>query len=257
MSLQGAQMAATVSTALGALDALGLDAPPTVAQARAAYLAALACEGPPLDLTGIVAGMTPDEVVAHIERAADTHGRRADVLAVRDEIIDRCAGIALGALNAATDSILGKAAEVVRPAMAALEVEFRSLPTGWEDSQRLIDTGTTDAVAAFLRAKAETKTLDAARELRGSLPACSVIGAVANGAEFAEVSDSVVAEAVCRCNGQGSLGIWGQILAVEGVTGLHWFATVAEHRAYTATVPQMQMRHVREGHGAVLRKVPA
>lgn len=257
MTLGSMQFAGNVRRVLESLEVLGIDAPADLVNARDGYDAVMGFYGPPVDVSAAPPGITPEQRIKRMERLGEIHGKREQIMAIRVDEIDNAARHAQAILSQNTDLLLTEAAPVIRSAITEVEAEVRSMPRGWEDSALLIEHGGPDAVAALVRAQARVVVLNAGRELRVHLPGTELIGAVAVGATYAKCSDTVVAEEVCRSNDAGSLGFWGQALSVEGVSGLQWHATVAEHRAYVATLPRMAMRHVKEGHGAVLRKVPA
>lgn len=244
-------LAGTLATAVN----FGVKPPKNLTDAVAALDAATAyAPAPPdyLSLTTVPAAKVP----AALDALADQQVRRATVLAMRTDVLDTLGRHVLTQLRVAVPSIIEQLTDPFTNAAAEFTDAYRRLPARWEDPERIVSAGP-DATAAFNAAATAARILDTLAELRNNLPGVEWGGGrVAVGLEYCDVTDTVVAEAVCEARG-GVLGLWGEWLGIDGVERLVWRSSTDAWRAAVAGCPQMVLRHVRNGAGAVLTKLPA
>lgn len=226
------------------LVAFGCPVPDDLTEVIALLDEATAYQGPPtVDVRAAAASLRPGEVADLLDANARANVLRANLASDRGELIEGLLGRMARVLIELTDAALAALEDRFITSAAKLETAIRVLPAGWSDYEQLVRAGA-KAVTAFSKAKVEADTLDQLAAIRAALPTDDHHSQTLIGTRFAKVRDSLVADRVVAASEAGPLGVWGAILAIEGVEGLTWWRSVQAHHDYAASVPVVEERLV-------------
>ena len=182
-----------------------------------------------------------EDIPKLIEQLADSLQRQPAMSEARRRSTVRAVRRVSTAARAAAPEVVALLAPAFLAVAEMFTGAYEKLPRGWADPDAILDAGP-KAGTAWKEAQTAVADLDALRSVRDTLASLGARAegnvTVEKGTRLVKVRDTIVAEAVADLlsRGSGRLGVWGEILATDGVLGL-WWPSVDEHARYIAALP--------------------